>query len=291
MRQKEQEQYLIQIIHQIRKEHPRMNCRDMYFKIKPDGLGRDAFELLCKELGFNIESRINYRRTTNSAGVIRFDNLRKDLKIIHLNQIWSSDITYLEWQDRFYYITFIIDLFSRRIVGYSFSSNLTTEATTLPALRSAIKLRKGMDLTGLILHSDGGGQYYDKNFLALTRKHKMRNSMCEWPWDNGTAERLNGVIKNNYLKPWNAQTESEMYQNVDRAAFNYNHDKPHRELKRMSPVEFENWWLNSQLQTRPKMTESFDAKSEIFGASNPENTLQTRPQNPDVFSSKSEWIS
>jgi transposase InsO family protein len=291
MQMREQEGYLVRIINQIRREHPTMNCRYMYFKIQPSGMGRDAFELLCKELGYNIDRKINYRRTTDSTGVIRFDNLIKGLKVTRLNQVWSSDITYLEWGERFYYITFIIDHFSRRIVGHSFSVNLTTEATTLPALKYAIRTRGGKIIPGLILHSDGGGQYYDKNFLLLSRNHQIINSMCEHPWDNGMAERINGTIKNGYLMHWKAETEDELSKNVDRAVHNYNYEKPHRELKKMSPVEYEKWYLNLPLQTRPTMTESFEAKSEIFGVSSPENTLQTRPQNLDVFSSNSHLVS
>lgn len=63
----------------------------------------------------------------------------------------------------------------------------------------AIRSRRGNDLSSVIFHSDGGGQYYTKDFLAITKKQNITNSMCEYAWDNGKAERVNGVIKNNYL--------------------------------------------------------------------------------------------
>ncbi len=123
-----------------------------------------------------------------------------DLDVSRVNQVWQSDITYFEVMGIFYYITLIQDAFSKVIVGYSASKRLTTEQTTLVALRMAIKKRRGQSLKGLIFHSDGGGQYYDKEFQRLISKHEIVSSMCEYAWENGMAERLNGVIKNNYLK-------------------------------------------------------------------------------------------
>ena len=169
---------LVELIKQIRKDHPTMNSRSMYYKINPVFVGRDKFELICKECGFQVEKRKNYRRITDSSGVIRFNNLLQNLEIIGIDQVWSSDITYFEVEGIFYYLTFIIDNYSRRIVGHHASSRLLTEQTTLPALKMAIKTRENCIKEGLIFHSDGGGQYYDDNFLTLTGKYKMVNSMC-----------------------------------------------------------------------------------------------------------------
>ena len=143
----------------------------------------------------------------------------------------------------FYYITFIIDAFTRRILGHQVSRRLTTECTTLPSLKMAIKTREGMISDGLIFHSDGGGQYYDKEFLKRTRYYNIQNSMCEYPWENGKAERLNGVIKNNYLNHRNITFFESLVKEVDRSVSLYNQDKPHIELKRKSPIEFEKLYL------------------------------------------------
>lgn len=191
-----EQQQLLKLIYQIREDHPTMNCRDMYFMLQPECMGRDSFERLCREEGLMVERIKNWKRTTDSFGVVRFPDLTMNIVPTKLNEIWSSDITYYQVDDRFYYITFIIDNYSRRIVGHQTSSKLTTEQTTLPALQKAIKLRKS-SLKGLIFHSDGGGQYYDKEFLNLTKEKGIKNSMCEYPWENGKAERINGVIKNN----------------------------------------------------------------------------------------------
>lgn len=231
---------LLTVIYQIREDHPTMGCRDMYYKLQVEHLGRDAFESFCKREGLMVERLKNWRRTTDSSGVIRFDNLLEDLQINRVNQVWQSDITYFEVQGKFYYITFIIDAYSRRIVGHSTSRRLFTDQTTLPALQMALKLRMGLNLSGLIFHSDGGGQYYEKGFLKLTGNHNIINSMCEYAWENGKAERINGVIKNNYLIHRNIKSFEDLQKEVDRSVQLYNQEKPHIGLQRMTPVHFEN---------------------------------------------------
>lgn len=236
------EEQLVLIVYQVREDHPTMGLRDIYYKTNPQNIGRDRFEMLCKQSGLAIEHTHNMRRTTDSSGVIRFENLLVGLIINKPNQVWQSDITYFELNKRFYYITFIVDAFTRIIIGYTVSQRLTTEQTTLPALKNAIKSRMdlNMDIKALIFHSDGGGQYYDKDFLKLTNKNQIKNSMCEHPWDNGKAERINGVIKNNYLIHRHINTYEQLLAEVDRSVFLYNTDKPHIELQRKSPIQFEN---------------------------------------------------
>ncbi len=236
----QEEAYLVMMIEAIRKDHPTMGCRDLYFKIAPSSIGRDAFEELCRQKGYAVSRVKNFRRTTDSSGVKRFDNLTIDLKITGLNQLWVSDITYFETKTRFYFLTFVMDVFSRRILGYSVSQRLFTEVTTLPALRMAIKLRGLKSLNGLIFHSDGGGQYYDTEFRALTSEYSIENSMCKYPWENPYAERINGVIKNNYLIYRDVEVIEQLVKEVDRSTKLYNYDKPHKSLGRLTPVDFEN---------------------------------------------------
>ena len=111
----------------------------------------------------------------------------------------------------------------------------------------------------LNFHSDGGGQYYAKTFLELTSKHKFNNSMCEYAWENGKAERVNGVIKNNYLIHRNIKTLEDLVKEVDRSVSLYNSEKPHIKLKRKPPITFEKELLCLKKQTKPMMKESFDA--------------------------------
>lgn len=239
----DEQQQLLLLIYQIREDHPTMGIRDLYFKIKPETMGRDAFEAFCKSEKLAVQKPLNYRRTTHSSGVVRFENLVANRQPTSINQIWQSDITYYEVASQFYYLTFITDGFSRRIVGYSVSRRLLTEYTTLPALNMAIAHRSGQSLNGLIFHSDGGGQYYDKAFLKLTHEQGMKNSMCEYAWENGKAERINGVIKNNYLVHRDVRSFDMLVAEVDRSVTLYNYQKPHKSLKRLTPVEFENTYF------------------------------------------------
>jgi putative transposase len=263
MRSEVEQSYLMQLIEDIRSDHPTMSCRAMYHKIQPGTIGRDKFEALCKQWGYSSIRPVNYQRTTDSKGVIRFDNLLEKAQITGMNQAYVSDITYFELNNRFYYITFIMDAFTRYIVGYAVSDRLLTESTTLLALKMALKNRKGELPKLIIFHSDGGGQYFDKIFLQLTKKYDFLNSMCEFAYQNGKAERINGVIKNNYLKHWEIKTYKDLVSNVDRAVHLYNTGKPHKELKMKTPLQIEKEQLNLQQQTKPKMTESFDAKSQL----------------------------
>lgn len=275
--------YLAQIIIQIRKDHPTLNCRALYYKIQPQHIGRDRFEQFCREFEFNTGIIRNYKRTTNSSGVIRFDNLLVSLTLSGLDQAWSSDITYYEVSGVFYYLTFIIDCFSRRIIGHYTSKHLFTEQTTLPALKMAVKTRGNLIPIGLIFHSDGGGQYYDKKFLEYTNLLKIRNSMCEMAYENGKSERVNGTIKNNYLAHYNIKTYSDLIEKVDLVVSLYNTDRPHKALNYKTPVQYEKEILFLSQQTKLKMTKSFDAKDQIFEGIEPSKSEQTKLQNQNVF--------
>lgn len=225
---------LLPVIRDIRADHPAMSARVMYDLIKPETLGRDKFIRMCRGNGFNVQVKPNKVRTTNSTGVIRFPNLIKDLKVIAKNQVWVSDITYYRIGGRFFYITFIMDLKTRFIVGYNVSQNLKTGNTTLPALVMAINHHSPPK--GLFFHSDGGGQYYCKEFVELTGRHKLINSMTEDNAENNHAERVNGTIKNQYLSWYGPTSFPQLLKATNKAVFNYNFTKPHSSLNKQTPA-------------------------------------------------------
>ncbi len=228
---------LLPLIEEMREEHPGMSARKLHLLLRPSGLGRDKFERLCFEHGFKLKRERAFSRTTDSTGVIRFPNLLLGRELTHVNQAWVSDITYYQIGSKFYYLTFIMDLYSRVIVGHSISKTLSTAETTLPALRQAIEYRKPP--AGLIFHSDGGGQYYCREFLALTKHYQLSNSMCDVVFDNPHAERINGTIKNQYVKGYNPKNYDQLKAMTNRAVNNYNTIRPHDSLKKQSPKDFE----------------------------------------------------
>jgi transposase InsO family protein len=192
---------------------------------------------LCFHHGFKLYRKRSYHRTTDSRDVTRFDNLLPNQELTGVNQVWVSDITYYRIGEQYYYITLIMDRFSRTIVGYSASKSLHTQVTTLPALTHAIESRKPGKR--LILHSDGGGQYYSNEFKTLTSSIGLLNSMGKCAYDNPHAERLNGTIKNDYLIHYRPSNLKELTQMLARAVYNYNNYRPHTSLKELSPRDFE----------------------------------------------------
>ena len=277
---------IVHIVYQVRKDHPTMGIRDIYYKVRPTGIGRDCFEDICRAEGLMISRPVNWTKTTDSRGVIRFEDLSKTLSVTSINQLWQSDITYFELGGRFYYLTFIQDTYSKRIVGHSVSKTLRTEHTTLAALTMAVRNRRGMDISGVVLHSDGGGQYYSGSFLSYTKKNGIVNSMCQYPWDNGMAERLNGVIKNNYIKYYRIKTYDQLVKSVDRIVSLYNHEKPHSRLKRKTPIEFEIKYCKLVSTNKAEGDGVIRRKISIGRGIGPLRLKQTKPQDLDVISAK-----
>jgi len=237
--QSEEKEQLLYMVNKIRKNHPHMSARTMYKMILPQTLGRDKFERLCLENGYRVKKEKNYRVTTNSKGVTRFPNLIRDIEVTAVNQIFVSDITYYEMHGRFHYLTFIMDLYNREVVGSSVSDNLRTENTTIPALRELVRIRGKQNLEAAIFHSDGGGQYYSKEFKTITGELKMRNSMTEeGVYENAHAERLNGIIKNDYLYPYGPSDRKALRKAQKKAVWMYNNEKPHSSLNNLTPVQY-----------------------------------------------------
>lgn len=235
----EEQEQLIPLINEIRADHPRMSARDIYLKLQPSCMGRDQFERFCMDSGYRIKQLRNFRVTTNSLGVTRFPNMIKDIEVTRVNQVFVSDITYYDLGSTTIYLTFIMDLYNREIVGWSESDNLRTENTSLPSLNRLITIRGRANLKGAIMHSDGGGQYYCTEFKKLTKELEMINSMTEEKvYENAHAERLNGIIKNNYLYPYGPTNRTSLKKLLDKAVLMYNTGKPHKALGKLTPSAF-----------------------------------------------------
>jgi transposase InsO family protein len=239
LKENEKAGFYIQMMQDIRKEHPGMGLRSMYEMLQPDGIGRDAFICLGLEAGFRLQTIQRYTRTTYSVKSNRYKNLLVNKVITGINQVWSSDITYYYFEGRFYYIVLIMDVYSRAIIGYSIADNMRAEQN-LTALKTAVQNRKiyHYDNT-LIHHSDRGTQYAADAYTTALNDYGIQISMCKEVYENTHIERVNGTIKNQYLNRWNIQNLKELKNKLARAIHNYNHTKPHQSLYKLSPFQYE----------------------------------------------------
>jgi putative transposase len=240
------EKNVLSEVNALREAHPRMGARKIYEKWSacPEnehlvfGIGRDKFEQILMSNGLKISKLCAGHRTTYS-GVCRFPNLIAGQVYTNINQVWMSDITYYWIEGEWVYITLILDVYSRFCLAAVLSRTLKTEDTTLPALKMALKSRGHLKYANLIFHSDGGGQYYDKNFVKLLRENNIKSSMGLSCYENPFSERLNSTVKNEYLLPKKPITFSALAKELLQTQSLYNTDRPHQSLNYLTPVAYE----------------------------------------------------
>jgi transposase InsO family protein len=234
---------------ELKEEHPGCGVEKMYQTLQPEWLGRDKFISLFMQLGYRVITQKNYQKTTIPVHS-QYKNLIQGLMVQDRNIIWQTDITYFRIGNRYYYIVFIIDVYTKRILGYKASDNLRAEAN-LAALRMAFKNSNG-NLGRLIHHSDRGSQYIDTDYIELLNSKRIMISMGEKAQDNAYAERINGTIKNEYLKYWEINSLNELRKKLTKAVNHYNIKRKHNEIPgRMTPVEFDKSLLDLESQRRP----------------------------------------
>ena len=232
----------------LRREHPGCGVEKMYYTLKPDFIGRDRFIELFMQLGFRLKRKKNYRRTTYAVSVF-YPNLIKGLVVKAPSTVWQSDITYISVGQSFYYAVFIIDVFTKKIVGYQVSDHMRATAN-VNALQMALNHNK----PPLIHHSDRGAQYIYKPYIKLLKKHLCKISMARSAQDNAYAERINKTIKEEYLHFWKPQNFNQLKRFVAKAITQYNNVRPHNHIGRLSPAEFEHKWSNNQLNFNNEIT-------------------------------------
>ncbi len=254
----ERQQDIIAQVNHHRLTHTRMGARPLYVLMQNQeteplllGIGRDKFEVILISNGLTVQPIRIFHRTTYSTAS-RFPNLVEALKINRLNQVWVSDLTYYRLIDGWAYLTFILDLYSRRCLGYALSQNMTTEQTTLPALQMALNNRAIKDYEqNLIFHSDGGGQYYDKDFLNQLHDYHILSSMAATVYENPHMERFHSTAKNDYLIPWGVNSFNQLKVKLPKFVYLYNQQRPHESLKYKTPLAFEQYIQQIPLCQRP----------------------------------------
>lgn len=228
----------------LREEHPGCGVRKMYNTLKPDFIGRDRFVDAFMDLGYRLKRSKNYRRTTY-ASKADYPNLIKGMEVSAPSTIWQSDITYIHVGGRFYYAVFIIDVYTKKIVGYQVSDHMRATAN-IQAMKMALRDHKAP----LIHHSDRGSQYICKQYLQLLKDNGTDISMALSAQDNAYAERINRTIKEEYLDYWEPKTFSQLKKDLRRAVQNYNCKRPHNNLNNLNPSEFEQIWNRSEVKRR-----------------------------------------
>ncbi|MFZ2323014.1 MAG: IS3 family transposase [Ignavibacteriaceae bacterium] len=240
----EDEQHkLIEKVLELRAQMPMLGYRKLYHLLRKEidsllkPFGRDKFFELLKNNGLLIKPKRYRPRTTESRHRFKkYDNLIKDLEINRINQVHVSDITYLRTVDRFCYLFLITDLYSRRIMGEQLSESLAIEGS-LSALRMAAG--KVKNLNGSIHHSDRGIQYCSNIYTEKLKSLGIKISMSEQanPYENAVAERVNGILKQEFMLDKTFPDIMTARKAVKEAIRIYNEKRPHMSLGYKTPEQ------------------------------------------------------
>lgn len=250
-----EQEILLDRIANIRKDHKRLGGRKLFYKLEDFmnehniKMGRDAFFDLLREHNLLIKQRKRYHVTTNSNHWMKkYPNLIKGLEPLGPNHIWVSDITYWKTKGGHYYISFITDAYSRKIVGYHVAD--TMEAIeSIAALKMAIKTLNP-EATGLIHHSDRGSQYCSSGYVKTLKNKGIKISMTENgdPLENAIAERVNGIIKGEYLFDYEIKSLSKAKEILKSVVKLYNEDRPHSSIGNATPSELHDNFTDKEIK-------------------------------------------
>lgn len=232
-------------------------------ELRKEGLsiGRDHLFNIMDAYGLKVRRRKRGTRTTDSSHHFRrYGNLIKALKVKRADQVWVSDITYIKVGDRFMYLSIITDAFSRKIVGYRLHGDLSVEGS-LKALLMALSGRSDPS-SSLIHHSDQGVQYCSHAYINTLKSNDVSISMASRgsPHENALAERVNGILKQEYELGKVFSSEELAYQSVHSAVNSYNTKRPHNSLGGRTPNQVYHSevamdsWKTSQANNGPEVS-------------------------------------
>ena len=236
------EEIVLSLVYEYRSEMGRIGCRKLQHLINsrlPEDMkvGRDALYTLLERNSLLHKRRSKSVRTTwSNHWMHKYPNLITGVIPTASNQIWVSDITYIETvNDGFMYLHLVTDLYSRKIMGWCLSPTLHAEYT-LKALEMAIR-NAGCCLTGLIHHSDRGCQYCCERYVSLLKSSGILISMTQSgdPLENAVAERVNGIIKNEWLMHENIIDGNIALKRISEIVNIYNNIRPHASLNYLTP--------------------------------------------------------
>jgi transposase InsO family protein len=227
-----------------REQQPRLGGRKLYHLIGPElkaagvKLGRDRLFVELAKAGWLVERKPSeWPKTTQVDPTLPcFKNLSKGCAVTGPNQVWVADITYIRTREAFLYLGLITDRWSRKIVGYHLGETLETKQV-LKALAMALKGLKGAARP--IHHSDRGCQYASHAYVQAVQKAGLTMSMTEQNHsaENALAERVNGILKQEYWLDANFENRQQARQATAHGICMYNTRRPHTALKYATPEQ------------------------------------------------------
>jgi transposase InsO family protein len=233
---------MLELVQAERKQQPRLGVRKLYYLIQVElkaagvKMGRDRlFEELGKA-GLLVQRKPSeWPRTTNfDANLPVFKNLIKKRRLTGRNQVWVADITYIRTREAFMYLGLITDKWSRKIVGFHLGETLEA-GSALKALAMAVAGLKRNEKP--IHHSDRGCQYASHAYVNRVEQAGMKMSMTEQNHaaENAMAERVNGILKQEYWLDANFETQREARRATIQSVSLYNNHRPHSSLGLRTP--------------------------------------------------------
>lgn len=236
---------VIAMVTDLRKSMPRIGTRKLYYllldKLQLLKIGRDKFFDILRANYLLIQPKRSYHVTTNSHHRFRkHQNLILDIAINRPEQVWVSDITYIGKREKPCYLSLVTDAYSKKIMGYYVADNLNTESSLL-ALKMAVKGRKNKSLS-LIHHSDRGLQYCADDYQNLLATNNIKCSMTQNsdPYENAVAERINGILKQEFLIDTYHQDLPTMKIIIRETIEIYNDQRPHYSNYMLTPRQMHN---------------------------------------------------
>ena len=249
---------VVDMIMEIRKSMPRIGARKLYHllfdELQQLKIGRDKFFDILRANHLLIQPKRSYHVTTNSHHRFRkHRNLIVDMVMDRPEQVWVSDITYIGKREKPCYLSLVTDAYSKKIMGYHVADNLNTESS-LNALKMAVKSRKDKEL-GLIHHSDRGLQYCADDYQYMLTKNNIKCSMTNNgdPYENAVAERINGILKQEFMIDTYHQDLVIMKIIVQEAIGIYNNQRPHYSNYMLTPQLMHN---QNKIQMRTYKTKN-----------------------------------
>lgn len=230
---------ILSAVREIRNKQPRIGGKKLYIMLNKSGIkiGRDKLFNLLRDNNMLIKIKKKYVRTTNSYHRFRkYPNLIKELNITGPNQVWVSDITYIDTFEGFCYLALITDAYSRKIVGYDLSDSLDAEGCQR-ALKMALEgLREPYKL---IHHSDRGIQYCSYEYVRILESRNVRISMTEVDHasENALAERVNGILKLEFMLGEKLPSKQVAKELTVEAITTYNELRPHMSINYEIPTQ------------------------------------------------------